>query len=210
MRKRRILLICCGFGFLVTIHFGWKLTARSAYESAEYIVVESDDSIEIREYPDLMLVTTSMQYQSRGDDGSFMRLFRYIAGANEQDQKVAMTTPVFMEREHGSKQGQMGFVIPKQVSDDGIPVPSGEAVQIQKRMAGKFAVIRFPGRIDEQTVQAKRIELRNWMVERGLSGDGPAEVAGYDPPWTPRPLRRNELLIRLSDRDQPQEILQNQ
>jgi hypothetical protein len=35
------------------------------------------------------------------------------------------------------------------------------------------------------------------MNDKGLTGDGDAEFAGYDPPWTPGPFRRNEILIRL-------------
>jgi hypothetical protein len=35
------------------------------------------------------------------------------------------------------------------------------------------------------------------MNDRELVGDGDAEFAGYDPPWTSGPLRRNEILIRL-------------
>jgi len=36
------------------------------------------------------------------------------------------------------------------------------------------------------------------MSEQGLVADGDAEVAGYDPPWTPGPFRRNEVLIRIN------------
>ena len=203
MRNRKFLRICCGLGFLATSILGWKLTSRNAYESAEYRVVASADSIEIREYPDLMLATTSMQFRSQGDDGSFMRLFRYISGANEQQQKVAMTTPVFMERENGLAQGQMGFMVPKHYATDQIPAPSSDRVQIRKRLAGRFAVIRFAGRINQQTVQANENKLRDWMATNGQIGDRRADVAGYDPPWTPGPFRRNELLIRLSSSDQP-------
>ena len=68
---------------VVIAYFGWKMTSRSAYESAEYNVLESDGSFEVREYPDLMLVTTTSKFQSQGNDGSFGRLFRYISGGNE-------------------------------------------------------------------------------------------------------------------------------
>jgi hypothetical protein len=183
------------------IWLGWKMTSRGAYESAEYTVVETDGSFEIREYPDLMLVTTSMQSASQGDDGSFMRLFRYISGGNEDQQKVAMTTPVFMEPENTEGGGKMGFVIPRQVAEQHVPEPANENVQLQKRSAGRFAVIRFAGRISDVTLQGKKRELQDWLEKKRLQADGAAELAGYDPPWTPGPFRRNELLLRLkSDR----------
>ena len=179
------------------VFFGWKITARNAYESAEYTVVESDSPFEIREYPDLLMATTNMKFKSQGNDGSFMRLFRYISGANDTEQKVAMTTPVFMETETGNKKSQMAFVLPQKVAEKRVPEPSNEKVQIQKRVGGRFAVIRFKGRINSQSVAKAEESLRKWMKNKGLIGIGDIESAGYDPPWTPGPLRRNEVLIRL-------------
>ena len=78
--------------------FVFNKTTRAGYESAEYKVIESDGNFEVREYPDLMLVATTTKIDAQGRDGSFMKLFRYISGANESEQKISMTTPVFMER----------------------------------------------------------------------------------------------------------------
>ena len=182
---------------IVLTHLGWKVTARSGYESAEYTVIASEKPFEIRKYPDLMMATTKMRFRSQGGDGSFMRLFRYISGANDVEQKVAMTTPVFMQPETSASDGQMGFVIPKQVSEQGIPGPSSENVQIQKRSGGRFAVIRFAGRMKGDSVAQAEADLREWIREQGMQAEQDVECAGYDPPWTPGPLRRNEILIRL-------------
>ena len=68
-------------GFVVVsvcAYWGWKLTARNAYEAAEYKTLDQEGQFEIREYPELMLATTSMKVASQGEDGSFMRLFRYM------------------------------------------------------------------------------------------------------------------------------------
>jgi hypothetical protein len=192
------LMIYASVGAIVALTcVGWSLTARGAYESAEYAVVESDGPFEIREYPDLIVATTAMKSNLQGDDGSFMRLFRYISGANDAKEKIAMTTPVFMEAEASETQGQMGFVIPKKVTEQRIPEPSNDNVRIRKRLGGRFAVIRFSGRIKSGSYANGETKLRNWMNDRGLVGVGDAEFAGYDPPWTPGPLRRNEILIRL-------------
>ena len=40
-------------------------------------------------------------------------------------------------------------------------------------------------------------QLRSWIRQKGLNANGEVELAGYDPPWTPGPFRRNEVLIRL-------------
>ena len=129
--------IVSGLGYM-----GWKLTSRNAYESAEYTVLKKDENIELREYPDLMMATTNMS-SVQGDDGSFGRLFRYISGGNQEKQKVAMTTPVFMEPATDQAAGQMGFVIPKQVAESNAPEPTSDQVSLTKRVGGTFAVIRF-------------------------------------------------------------------
>lgn len=182
-------------GVAVIGTLGWNFTARAAYESAEYEVVEADGKFEIRKYPDLMLASTTTEIDSRGRDGSFMRLFKYISGANDSQQKIAMTTPVFMDAK--DSKSQMGFVLPKQVAEAGVPNPIAADVDIRERKGGRFALIRFSGRMDSKMAKDAEAKLREWMKSNGLRAAGSAESAGYDPPFTPGPLRRNEVLIRL-------------
>ncbi len=182
--------------------FAWSTMARAAYETAEYKVVESDGKFEVREYPDLMLVATTTKLDAQGRDGSFMRLFRFISGENQSEQKISMTTPVFMENDKADSRVQMGFVMPKEVASKGVPAPTGEQVDVRKRAGGRFAVVRFPGQLTSKRAKESEARLRAWMETKGLVADDSAdwsgvETAGYDPPFTPGPLRRNEVLIRL-------------
>ena len=94
--------------------FGWNTTTRAGYESAEYKVIETDGKFEVREYPDLMLASTTTQIDAQGRDGIFMKLFRCISGANQAEQKISMSTPVFMEKD--KTEAQMGFVMPEEVA----------------------------------------------------------------------------------------------
>ncbi len=189
-------------GLILTGVFGWNLIARGAYESAEYKVIESDGKFEIREYPDLMLAATTTKSDLQGRDGSFMQLFRYISGANESKQKISMTTPVFMENQSSGERVQMGFVMPKEVADQGVPKPTGEKVEVRKRDGGRFAVVRFSGTLNAKSAKDAETRLREWMQTKGLEPmpvgeSNGVETAGYDPPFTPGPLRRNEVLIRI-------------
>ncbi len=81
--KQRMIYLAATVGVVGIGMVAWPMTARAGYASADYKVIESDGNIEIREYPDLMLAATDSQMDSQGRDGSFMRLFRYISGANE-------------------------------------------------------------------------------------------------------------------------------
>jgi DNA gyrase inhibitor GyrI len=201
MRKRMVYFVVI-VGLVMLGAFGWNLTARAGYESAEYKVIESDGNYEVREYPDLMLAATTTKLDAQGRDGSFMKLFRYISGENESEKKISMTTPVFMENDKSASGVQMGFVMPKEVAVEGAPQPTGEGVAIRKRKGGLFAVLRFSGRLDSELAKESEAKLRAWMETKGLVADDSTdssgvETAGYDPPFTPSPLRRNEVLIRL-------------
>lgn len=191
------LTVVVGLGLISVL--GWNMTARAAYETAQYEVIEKDGNIEIRQYPDLMLASVDTDEESQGRDSSFMKLFRYISGANVAEQKIAMTTPVFMEDESASSPGKMGFVLPQDVVTVSIPEPRATNVKIRKRSGGRFAVIRFSGKLDSATAKEKEAELRKWLEAKGLIGEEIAESAGYDAPFIPGPLRRNEVLIRLKD-----------
>jgi hypothetical protein len=202
MKRKTMIYLSVTALFVLAGIFAWNTMARAAYESAEYRVVESDGKFEVREYPDLMLVATTTKLDAQGRDGSFMKLFRYISGANESDKKISMTTPVFMENDKEESAVQMGFVMPKDIAVEGVPAPTGEGVDVRKRAAGRFAVLRFSGQLTSQSAKESEAKLRNWMATKGLVADDSAEssgveTAGYDPPFTPGPLRRNEVLIRL-------------
>lgn len=191
-----MLYLALTIAFVAFASLGAKFS-RAAHETAEYTVIESDGAFEVRQYPDLMLASTEMRSRSKGDSGSFMRLFRYISGRNQAEKKVAMTTPVFMEGSEREK-GQMGFVIPKDVVIAGVPEPSASDVKIRKRKGGRFAVIRFSGKLDEKLAGSAEAKLRKWIESKGFVAHESSETAGYDPPFTPGPLRRNEILIRLT------------
>tara|TARA_R110002111_G_scaffold185031_3_gene250943 strand:+ start:70787 stop:71392 length:606 start_codon:yes stop_codon:yes gene_type:complete len=198
MNRTKMIYFSVAVALLAVAWIGWKFTSRNAYESASYSVLQSEDEFEIREYPDLYMAITQSEFDTQGKDGSFMRLFRYIDGDNEQQQKVSMTTPVFMNSQQNDAPGNMGFVIPQSLTGGEIPDPGNEKVQIRERKGGRFAVIRFSGRMNEATVQKAEQKLRTWAARKQLQLGNQAESAGYDPPWTPGPFRRNEVHIRVN------------
>ena len=68
------LMIYAGLAGVLSLSYGgWKLTARDAYESAEYTVLVSDGPFETREYPHLTLAMTGMHFELQGHDGRYRR-----------------------------------------------------------------------------------------------------------------------------------------
>ena len=184
-----IVIAVVGVGLLLA---GCRAT-RAGYESAPYKVVRSDGKFELRDYPALTVVETPMADVS-GSDGSFMRLFRFITGANEGKLKIAMTTPVFMSG--SSTNLTMAFVLPAKLKTADAPKPSDGAVTVRELPAGRFAVLRFSGGRNAKKEAELLARLQSWLERERLPAlSGP--VYGYfDPPWTPAFLRRNEVMLR--------------
>ncbi len=173
---------------------GCKAT-RSGYESAPYTVVRSGGKFQVRDYPALTVVATPMAAGSRdGGDGSFTRLFRFIAGGNEAKQKIAMTTPVFMSG--GDTNATMAFVLPAKLRSAEVPKPSDGAVTVRELAAGRFAVLRYRGGRNAKNEAESLARLKAWMEAERLSALSPPVYGYFDPPWTPAFLRRNEVMLR--------------
>ncbi|MSU32373.1 MAG: heme-binding protein [Pedosphaera sp.] len=173
---------------VVVLGFAGCQLSRAGYESAPYTVLSCDRGFELRHYPVLRIAETP----SGGDD--FMRLFRYISKGNQSETKIAMTTPVFMGGA-GAGGRTMSFVLPEKMEE--MPEPKNLQVVLRRMEAGEFAVLRFRGKQQESDGVASQA-LRAWMAERKLASSGAPLFAYFDPPWTPGPLRRNEVMIRLA------------
>ncbi len=176
----------------VLIFAGCQAT-RGGYESAPYAVARTSGKFTVRDYPALQVVETPMA-SSNGSDGSFMRLFRFITGANEAKQKIAMTTPVFMSGSDSN--ATMSFVLPSTLKADTVPKPSDATVTVRELPAGRFAVLRFSGSRSAKHDAAALGRLRAWMQAEGLKELSPPVYGYFDPPWTPGFLRRNEVMLR--------------
>ena len=93
-------------------------------ETQDYRVIDKIDNVEIRFYPSVMKVKSF----SILDNGNFSSLFRYISGFNDQKKKIAMTTPVYIEKiNRGSI---MEFVLPKKYSLNNTPIAKNSDLQV--------------------------------------------------------------------------------
>jgi len=166
---------------------------RAGYESAPYRVVRSEGGIELREYPAMVWVETAMASRGNGADGSFNRLFRFITGGNEQKQKIAMTTPVFMTGQ--GTNATMAFVMPATMTKAAVPRPGDEAVSVRQLAGGQYAVVRFSGGRSEANETAALQRLESWLRTQKLPVKSSPVFGYFDPPWTPPFLRRNEVML---------------
>lgn len=194
-KVKRMIILCLSLAVvLLCVVVGCRAT-RAGYESAPYSVVRTDGKFEVRDYPALAVVETRMAASGKDDDGSFSRLFGYITGANEADQKISMTTPVFMS---GSETNRaMAFVMPAGLASDQVPEPADDSVTRRELPAGRFAVLRYSGARKARMEISALERLEAWMKAEGLGAVSSPVYGYFDPPWTPAFLRRNEVMLQV-------------
>ncbi len=105
-----------------------------------------------------------------------------------------------MENDKEASAVQMGFVMPKDIAVD--------ASHHQPAKVSTFAnesavdLLWYDSRANSPPVrqrvgsQAANLDGKQGASRRRLLDSSGVETAGYDPPFTPGPLRRNEVLIR--------------
>ena len=163
-------------------------------EVQSYRVLKAHKGFEVREYDPHTLVTT---WQA-GDLGAsaynaFGYLASFIGGNNQKRQPIAMTAPV-VQRESGSG-FEVSFVMPSDMSD--IPLPTSNTLKIEQFPSSTFAAITFSGFAREALFRAKELKLRELLAAQGYRAIGQPRFARYNGPWTPGPLRRNEVLLEI-------------
>ena len=189
-----------------------------AAEEPPYRVVLKEGAIEIREYEAFSVAETTVEQPfDEAVRVGFRRLFEYISGANNGGVEIVMTAPVVLKPEGfsatapmiaaplrgvgvlegGAKGWTMAFVLPGGYRAESAPQPRDALVKLRDLPARRVAVIRYSGLLRERTGEAKRRILAKWIEEKGLAHAGDWRMAGYNPPWTLPPLRRNEVFVTL-------------
>ena len=182
----------------------------SNVEQPDYKVIKSEKSIEIRDYPPMIVaeVEVSGERKQAIKEG-FKILADYIFGnntsnkkmevtapvTNELSEKMAMTAPVIQEQ-HMDK-WKVRFVMPRKYSFETLPRPNSKEVILVPLPARCFAVIQFSGLPDDENIKQHANELQQYILTQTLKVTGELLLAFYSPPWTLPFLRRNEVMIEI-------------
>ena len=110
------------------------------YETQKYSVILNDDDFEIRYYEPAIKASVTSDENS---NNNFYKLFQFISGNNSKNEKIEMTTPVYMYPEDGTS--AMEFVLPKKYMRQQAPAPLGANVKIYESKPGYFAAVRYGG-----------------------------------------------------------------
>jgi len=186
-----------------------------AIEEPKFTLLEKDKAFELRAYAPKIIAEVVVDGNMREASSKGFRLIAdFIFGNNTvqsgKSEKISMTAPVSVEPrsdkismtspvgvQQASKGWKVYFVMPSQYTLETLPKPKSPLVSIKQRSSQKFAVIRFSGLVDEEKMEKKVAELKQWTDNKKLKVLGNPELARYNPPWTLPFLRRNEVMLEV-------------
>lgn len=195
----------------ITILILWSIWGyfSSRVEQAEYIVL-SKKRYEVRLYKEHIVAETTVkgEYKEALNQG-FRIIARYIFGGNTKRESIAMTTPVLEKKNESiamttpvmaSIEGEehiVSFGMPKKYTLETLPVPQDDRIRIVTIPQKKMAVLRFSWYRTSVRVEEKKRELIQILTEEGIQTISDPYYAGYNAPWTPPWMTRNEILIEI-------------
>lgn len=165
-------------------------------EKPDYVVEkELSWRIEIRQYAAMVVAKTNLPGASFDDYGSqgFRNVASYIFGNNQNQQKIAMTSPVIMEQ---GQEASMYFVMPKQYAKTDLPQPNSSRVEITEVQPKRLAVIRFGGWASDRKIAKYQDLLKAALAKENIPFKEPFLFMAYNAPWDII-ARRNEVAVEL-------------
>ncbi|MDI9325402.1 MAG: heme-binding protein [Alphaproteobacteria bacterium] len=190
----------------------------SRVEQAEYTVIKKTNDYEIREYPAHIVAQTTVQNATSNREGmstGFTIVARYIFGNNTKKESIAMTAPVIVQKEIEKKVSEnIAMTAPVFISNEGdsqiisfgmprsytlatLPTPNDPRVKIVEVPIKKYAVMQFSWYRTDARITSKQETLLSMLARDGIITQGNAAYAGYNAPWTPPWMTRNEVLVEI-------------
>ena len=189
----------------VVILFGmmaaWYLVPKFL-ETPAYKVVEKDRNIEVRYYESMLLQSVKVsgnQYKSLRQ--GFRPLVNYIGAKGREGEKISMTAPVMQSLGDTTNEWIVSFSMPSKYSKKTLPEPNNKQVYSEQLKPIMAAVIRFSGKTDKSgsLIKEKEKTLLNWLKNRDFKIVSKPKYLFYNDPSTPGFLRRNEVMVIISD-----------
>jgi len=184
----------------------------SRVEQAEYTVKKKANGYEIREYPAHIVAQTTVtgSYEDALQQG-FRIVAGYIFGGNRKKEGISMTAPVVEQRSRGKSiamtapvtaniEGEshtIAFGMPRSYTLATLPAPTDSRVKLVEISKKKMAVKRFSLWRTDARVQSKKQELLRALSRDKAVVVGEPQYAGYNAPWTPPWMIRNEVLVEI-------------
>lgn len=164
-------------------------------EQYSYKVERSIGEVEIREYEEAYFNTVEISDSNyKGSAGKGFRILAgYIFGGNEEERKIAMTSPVVMDM---GQSITMKFMVPANEKIEELPEANDQRVELEYVGKKRVAAIRFGGWASDKRIKEYAEELYQQLSKAGISHEKEYSYYGYNPPYQLFG-RRNEVVVEL-------------
>lgn len=216
MNKKMIYTIVFLIIFIV-LWSAWGFFS-SRVEQTDYNVIKTMKDYEIREYPAHIVAQTTVQgsYGESMNNG-FSIVAGYIFGGNVKKEGIAMTAPVVVQKESTDNFSEkiamtapvtattdgnshtISFSMPKSYTLETLPIPNDSRVKIVTIPTKTYAVMQFSWYRSDARVKNMQEKLLSALNRDGITTEGVVAYAGYNAPWTPPWMVRNEVLIEVTN-----------
>lgn len=205
----KTLLIIIAIVVLAWIAYGYF---SSRVKEPKFTVIEKKDGYEIREYAPYIeaRVKATGEYREAMTSG-FRILAGYIFGGNTSKQSIAMTAPVTEQKSEpiamtapvsemvlADNSRIVSFVIPEEYTLATLPIPNDKRIEIVEVPSHRSAVLRYSGYNNAEKVADMKAKLLEYLKRDNVAVVGVPRGAGYNPPWTPPFMNRNEILVDIN------------
>jgi len=179
----------------------WYLVPKFL-ESPSYKVAEKDGPIEVRYYERMLLQSVKVSGdQYRALRLGFRPLVNYIGAKAREGEKISMTAPVIQSLSDTDNEWIVSFSMPSKYNKKTLPEPNNKQVYSEEIKPTMAAVIRFSGKTDKDgsLIKEKEKVLLDWVKNRDFKRVSKSKYLFYNDPSTPGFLRRNEIMVIISD-----------
>ena len=183
-----------------------------AIEEPGYEVVRKADGYELRRYAGYCVAETEVAgSQSDAGNAGFRILAKYIFGANQSQQSIAMTAPVVqapsetiemtapVTQQPGATPGTyiVQFAMPSKYSLQTLPKPNDAQVRLRQLPDRLVAVRAYRGGWSLARYDTELAALREAMQRDGLIAISAPQWARYNSPFSLPFMRRNEIWLEI-------------
>tara|TARA_B110000285_G_scaffold67540_1_gene77570 strand:+ start:2775 stop:3356 length:582 start_codon:yes stop_codon:yes gene_type:complete len=180
-------------GFIIIQLFA--ISTQRNIETYPYVVTKKYDKFEIRRYEASLFTSVQLSSNKYKDASSkgFSILAGYIFGGNENNEMIAMTSPVAMSLNDSMT---MMFIVPKKFKKETLPQPNRSEVKFIEEPAKTVAAISFGGWANDEKIEYYKQKLIAKLDAQGITCSNQFYFLGYNPPFEFF-NRKNEIIVEL-------------
>ncbi len=192
--KILVIILCVVLLAFIGIQL-FALKSQHNIEMYPYTLSKTFEKFEIRNYEASLFTSVSLNtndFKNASSKG-FSVLAGYIFGANEKNEKIAMTSPVAMSLDDSMT---VMFLVPKKFKKETLPKPNASNIEFKEFPKKTVAAISFGGWANNEKIALHKQKLIAALNKEGIAHSNKFYFLGYNAPYEVF-NRQNDVIVVL-------------